>query len=139
MPYQPEVKLLAALAMSTLTAAACYGQTIPPQTVTPTAAPGKQSQVGFFYALEPDCSTRGQGDTRLIKKPEHGSVEFVQGSSFPRYPENSEWFQCNKVKAPGTLVMYKSEDGFTGKDHFDVEFIGPRGADLITRYVVTVK
>jgi hypothetical protein len=118
---------------------ACYGQTRPPQTVTPAVVSGMQSQVGFFYALEPDCSTRGQGDLRLIKKPEHGSVEFVEGSSFPEYPENSSRFHCNKMKVPGTLVMYKSEDGFVGKDRFDVEFIGPRGADLITSYVVTVK
>lgn len=131
--------LLAVLAMSALRATESYGQTIPPQTITPTVATGKQSQVGFLYGLEPDCSTRGFGDTRLIKKPEHGSVEIVQGSSFPHYPENSQWFPCNKVKVPGTLVQYKSDDGFTGKDYFDVEFIGPRGVDLITKYVVTVK
>ena len=133
------LKFLAELAVSALATAACHGQTRPPQTVTPTVTPGKQSQVDFFYALDPDCSTRGPGDTRLIKKPEHGSVEIVQGSSFPKYPESSPWFHCNNKKLPGTLVMYKSEDGFAGKDHFDVEFIGPRGADLITRYVVTVK
>ncbi len=139
MSHDQYMKFLATLGVFALASTACFGQTRPPETVTPTVVPGKQSQVGFFYALEPDCSSRGQGDTRLIKKPEHGSVEILEGSSFPRYPENSPWFQCNKVKVPGTLVMYKSEDGFAGKDHFDVEFIGPRGADLITRYVVTVK
>jgi hypothetical protein len=139
MSREPDRKLLAALAVLALATSACYGQTRPPQTVTPTVTPGKQSQVGFFYALDPDCSTRGQGDTRLIRKPEHGLAEIVQGSSFPGFPENSPLVHCNKVKVPGTLIMYKSEDGFAGKDHFDVEFIGPRGADLITRYVVTVK
>ena len=35
--------------------------------------------------------------------------------------------------------MYKSRDGYTGKDYFDIEFIGPRGANYTFRYVVTVK
>jgi hypothetical protein len=115
-------------------------RTRPPQTRTPTVVSGKQSQVGFFYGLNPDCSTRGEGDTRLIRKPEHGTVEFTQGNSFPSFPEAaSDWFHCNGQKVPGTLVMYKSDDGYSGKEFFDVEFIGPYGADLITRFVVTVK
>jgi hypothetical protein len=48
-------------------------------------------------------------------------------------------FHCNQQKVPGSLIMYKSEDGYVGKDNFDIEFIGPRGANYIFRYVVTVK
>jgi hypothetical protein len=133
------MKYAATVAFLVMGTYACHAQTRPPQTLTPTVVSGKQSQVGFFYGLNPDCSTRGEGDTRLIKKPEHGTVEFTPGESYPNFPDSSPWFHCNKQKAPGTLVMYKSDDGYTGKEYFDVEFIGPRGADLITRYVITVK
>jgi hypothetical protein len=133
------MKLVLACAVLAIGHFPCYAQTRPPQTVTPTVVSGKQTQVGFFYGLNQDCSSRGEGDTRLIRKPEHGAVEFTPGTSNPNFPESSPWFHCNKQKTPGTLVMYKSDDGYTGKEYFDVEFIGPRGADLITRYVVTVK
>jgi hypothetical protein len=125
-----------ALAMMCL---ACQGETRPPQILTPVVVSGKQAQVGFFYGLNPDCSTRGEGDIRLIKKPEHGTVEFTQGESFPNYPQTSPWHHCNKQKVPGSLVTYKSDEGYIGKEYFDVEFIGPRGADIISKYVVTVK
>src|SRR6202035_1729741 len=109
------MRFAAAIAVFVVPTLSCNAQTRPPQTLTPTVVSGKQSQVNFFYALNPDCSTRGEGDIRLIKKPEHGTVEFTQGSSFPSFPENTQWFHCNRQKVPGTLVMYKSEDGYSGK------------------------
>jgi len=125
--------------LSAAVISAANGQTRPPQTVTPTVVSGKQSQVGFFYGLNQDCSTRGEGDTRLIKNPEHGTVEFAPVESTPNFPDSSPWAHCNRQKVPGTGVKYQSQDRYTGKDQFDVEFIGPRGADLITHYYVTVK
>jgi hypothetical protein len=95
--------------------------------------------VGFVWALEPDCSTRGETDARILRKPEHGTLEIPQGNSFPNFPEKSPWFHCNKQKVPGSLIMYKSDDGYTGKEYFDIEFIGPRGANYTFRYAVTVK
>jgi hypothetical protein len=100
---------------------------------------GKQTQAGFFFGLNPDCSTRGEGDVWLIGKPEHDTVEFTQGESFPNCPQASPFNHCNKHKVPGSLVMYKSDEGYIGKEYFDVEFIWPGGADIISKYVVTVK
>jgi hypothetical protein len=118
---------------------ACQAQTRPPQTLTPIVVSGKDRQVGFFYALNSDCSTRGEGDLRLIRKPEHGTVEFKSGRDAPHFPEGTPVTHCNGQMVPGQAVWYKSAEGYLGKDYFDVEFIGPRGADIINRYVVTVK
>jgi hypothetical protein len=121
------------------TAAPCAAETRPPQTITPTVVSGKLSQVGFVWALDPDCSSRGETDARVLRKPEHGTLDITLGNSFPHFPEKTPLFHCNQQKVPGSLIMYKSGDGYVGKDNFDIEFIGPRGANYIFRYVVTVK
>jgi len=54
---------------------------------------------------------------RLIKKPEHGTVEFGPVDSTPNYGDTSPWVHCNKQKAPGAGVKYQSEAGYAGKDH----------------------
>jgi hypothetical protein len=133
------MRLAGAFVLSVLTAAACMAQTRPPQTVTPVTVSGKQSQVGFVWALDPDCSSRGETESRVLRKPEHGTLEITPGNSFPKFPENSPLFHCNKQKVSGSLILYKSNEGYTGKDYFDIEFIGPRGADYTMKYVVTVK
>ncbi len=117
----------------------CAAQEHPTQTTTRTVVSGRQTQAGFRWALNPDCSSRGEIESRLLKKPEHGTVEFTAGTGFPNFPENSQWFPCNKQKVPGLLVMYKPEDGYTGKDSFLAEFIGPAGGDYTQHYFITVK
>ncbi len=133
------MRLAVICAISVTAAGSRLAQTRPPQTVTPVVVSGKQTQVGFVWALDPDCSTRGETELRILKKPEHGTMEITPGSSFPHFPEKTVLFHCNSQKVPGSLIMYKSGDGYTGKDYFDIEFIGPRGADYTIKYVVTVK
>jgi hypothetical protein len=133
------MRFAAVFAVFMIEASACLAQTRPPQTVVRTVVSGKQSQVGFLYALNPDCSNAGEVDVRILKKPEHGTIEITQGDGFPNYPETNIRFQCNKQKVPGSLVMYKSDDGYVGKDFFETEHIGPLGGDFINKYVVTVK
>ncbi len=114
-------------------------QSYPPQTFTPAVVSGKLSQTGFFTAIYQDCSSRGDIESRIIKKPEHGTVEITPGTGHTNYGQNTQYFHCNEKALPGELVMYKSEDGYTGKDNFTVEFIGPSGGDFTWKYAVTVK
>ena len=130
-----------ALACAIFIAAAwpCAAQTQAPLTREPTVVSGKQSQVGFRLAINPDCSSAGEIDARILKKPEHGTLEITEGTAYPRYPEKSDRFHCNEQKVPASLVMYKSDDGYSGKDYIEVEFIGPLGGDFIHKYFITVK
>ena len=130
--------LLVSLAIACLNHAAS-AQTRPPQVFTPTAVAGKQSRIGFFYAINPDCTTRGEIERRVLKMPEHGDLEIAPGDSYPFTAEKNQWYHCNERAVPGLLILYKPEQGYAGKDHFDIEFIGPLGGNFIWKYVVTVK
>jgi hypothetical protein len=114
-------------------------QTLPPQTKTPTVPTGKQRQVGFFYQLNPDCSSAGDIDSRLTKEPKNGKAELEQGLGFPFFTPDSPFAKCNGKQVQGVKVLYQSNEGFTGKDAFDVEFIGPLGGNYVWKYTVTVK
>jgi hypothetical protein len=39
----------------------------PPQNFTPTAVSGKQGRAWFFYAVNPDCTNRGEIESRILK------------------------------------------------------------------------
>lgn len=103
--------------------------------VVPTA---KQRLVGFYYSLNPDCSTVGEIDARVIKQPQNGSVEVVPGTGFTSFAENNERHACNMKASPGVRVTYVSNDGFVGNDAFEVEFLAGIG-DAVWKYSVTVK
>jgi hypothetical protein len=130
-----------AFAFTAILAAACpcAAQQHPPQTITPTVVAGKQTRVGFQVALNPDCTSRGEIVSRILKNPGHGTLEVVEGLAFPQFPERNPYSRCNQQKVPAMLVMYKSEEGYSGKDAFEVEFIGPLGGDFFHKYYVTVK
>src|SRR5271166_4152685 len=81
-------------------------QTRPPIQKTPTVPPGKTSDVGFFYAIDPDCSGRGEIESRIIKAPQNGKVEINPGTNFPTQRDSGPYQACNSVKVPGMIVTY---------------------------------
>ncbi len=125
---------LLGLALSSL----CYAQTYPPVSLTPTVPAGKTSQIGFFFAINPDCSSRGEIDSRIITAPQNGSVVIQPGADFPR-DAKGRYEACATKLVLGVLIMYTPKEGFTGKDQFDIEFIGPRGGDFTWKYYLNVK
>ncbi len=114
-------------------------QSQPPTTLTPVVPTGKTRQVGFFAALNPDCSSAGDVDARLPKQPVNGAVELEPGTGFVLYPEKNPRSICNTKQVQGIRVKYTSKDGYLGKDTFEVEFLTPAGGDLTWKYSVTVK
>jgi hypothetical protein len=116
-----------------------FAQQSPPANLSPTVPTGKKRLVGFFNALNPDCSAIGEIDARVTKQPESGTVEVETGTGFTTYLENNQRYACNLKPSPGIRVNYTSKEGFTGKDTFQVEFLGGLGSDVIWNYTVTVK
>jgi hypothetical protein len=114
-------------------------QTLPAANLSPTVPTGKKRTVGFFYGLNPDCSSSGEIDARVIKQPENGTVEVEPGTGFTNFPEKNQRYACNLKPSPGLRINYTSKDGFVGKDAFDVEFLSALGGDVVWKYVVTVK
>jgi hypothetical protein len=45
---------------------------------------GANQRIGFFYALNPDCTASGNVNVRVTKQPEHGgAVEITTATNFP--------------------------------------------------------
>src|SRR5690349_15134806 len=66
-------------------------------------------RIGFYTALNPDCTAQqGNFTIRVTKKPEHGSVETIDTTNFPNYPNESVRAKCNQHKVKGIQVNYKS-------------------------------
>ena len=48
-------------------------------------ASGTNQRIGFFYAVNPDCSANGDINIRVTKQQEHGTVETAAATDFPNF------------------------------------------------------
>jgi len=102
------------------------------------AISGVAQHVGFFYSVNPDCSSNGLVQTQLKTPPTHGSVAFVESDGYTNFPSTSPGYECNRKKSPGVEVVYTSAKDFVGTDQFTVQGIGPKGKYMETDYTVKV-
>ncbi|MGC1522397.1 MAG: hypothetical protein WA803_12725 [Steroidobacteraceae bacterium] len=102
------------------------------------AISGVPQHVGFYYSVNPDCSSGGLVNTQLKSPPTHGSVAFVNADGYTNFSSTSAGYDCNKQKSPGVEVIYTSEINFVGTDQFTVQGIGPKGRYMETDYTVKV-
>jgi hypothetical protein len=109
-----------------------------PSTANISVPTGKKRLVGFFTSLNPDCSTAGEIDARVIRQPENGTVEVETGTGFANYADNNQRHACNLKPSPGMRVTYTSKESFIGSDTFEVEFLSGI-SDVVWKYAVTVK
>jgi hypothetical protein len=96
-------------------------------------------RIGFFYAVNPDCSASGNVNVRITKKPEHGTVEITPTAHFPNYPKEAIRFKCNQHKVKGIQINYKSADKYIGDDVFDLLVLFPAGTAWEVHYDVSVR
>jgi hypothetical protein len=102
------------------------------------AISGMPQHVGFFYSVNPDCSSGGLVKTQLKSPPTHGSVAFGNADGYTNFPSTSADYACNSKKSPGIEVVYTSTKDFVGADQFTVVGIGPKGKYMETDYTVNV-
>jgi hypothetical protein len=98
--------------------------------MTRVVASGKNGRIGFFHALDPDCTS---------KEPEHGTVKTTDTSQYAGYPKDSAYVKCNQHKVKGTQIDYKSADKYTGSDVFEVLVLFPNGFAWEVTYDVSVR
>lgn len=111
----------------------------PSKTVVKTVPTGQKFKVNAYHSLNPDCSNRGYADIRIQANPSHGKLTANHGAEFPNYDATSAWARCNGKPAPATVVWYKSDNGYTGSDTFDVLTIYPSGNTQTIRFNVSVR
>ena len=88
---------------------------------------GTNQRIGFFYAVNPDCSASGDVNVRVTKQPEHGTVETTAATDFPTFPKENMRARCNNRKVRGVQVNYKSGEKYVGADTLDLLVLFPGG------------
>ena len=133
-------KYLPAIALALfITHSPAFAQSLPPLDLHPVVPTGIKRQLAFLAALNANCTSMGDIDVRLTKKPEHGEVEIENGLGYTNYPLINQRYRCNVRLVPGVRISYTSTDGFTGKDRFSIEVFEPGGVEITGKYIVTVK
>lgn len=102
------------------------------------AVSGAPQHVGFFYSVNPDCTSNGLVQLQLKSPPTRGSVAFVETDGYTNFASTSPGYECNTKKSPGVEVVYTSAKDFVGTDQFTVQGIGPKGKYMETDYTVNV-
>ena len=100
---------------------------------------GEKWMIGFFTALWPDCTFRGQVAGRVTNPPQHELLAFAPMDSFPSFPTTNAQAKCNDKKTAGQALYYTSEPSFTGEDGADIFLIFPDGSAAELHYTIIVK
>jgi hypothetical protein len=95
--------------------------------ITRHALSGNRLMIGFYAALNPDCSIVDGYEYKITKEPEHGTAEFVQSANFLSFPKDNPRFKCNEKKVSGLVLTYRSNDGYAGADAFEFLDLSPGG------------
>jgi len=90
-------------------------------------ASGTNQRIGFFYAVNPDCSANGDVNIRVTKQPDHGAVETAAATDFPSFERENIRYRCNQQKVRGQQVNYKSTEKYTGSDTLELLVLFPGG------------
>ena len=113
-------------------------QSLPPVNLSPVVPSGVKRQLAFVSALNPDCSSAGEIDVRVVRSPKNGTVEIENSFGYPNYDEKNQRYSCNTRLVQGVRISYSSAEGFIEKDQFDLDLFA-LSADVIWKYSVTVK
>ena len=103
------------------------------------AMSGREGQIDFWYAVNPDCTSEGYPDVLVLARPMHGALRVARGENFPQFAANNVRHVCNTRKVPVTLLYYQSAQGFTGADTAVVEILFPSGNVRIVTYSINVR
>jgi hypothetical protein len=127
------------LAFGLLSSSAFAQEGLEKRQFTRVVASGTNQRIGFFTALNPDCSASGNISIRVTKLPEHGSTETTTTINFPSYPKEHSRSKCNDHKVRGMQVNYKSAEKYVGSDELELFVLFPNGFAWEVRYNIDVR
>ena len=104
-----------------------------------TVAAGESLKSIGYASINPDCSSGGYPNVRIVAKPSNGELTSAKGEMFPSYPKSNPRSSCNSKKVAATMLEYQPKAGFTGTDSFAVQVIFPSGKEEKLKYNITVK
>jgi hypothetical protein len=131
--------LLTVLAFGLLSSSAFAQEGLDKKQFTRVVASGTNGRIGFFTALNTDCTASGNVNIRVTKQPEHGSTETTTTINFPSYPKENSRSKCNDHKVRGMQVNYKSAEKYVGSDELELLVLFPNGFAWEVRYNIDVR
>jgi hypothetical protein len=115
------------------------GRGLRQERVTRDIPSGTSWRIGFFTALNPDCTSSGNVNIRVTKQPEHGSTETTTATNYPAYPKANLRARCNEHKVRGVQVNYKSAEKYVGSDELELLILFPGGFAWEVHYDIEVR
>jgi hypothetical protein len=131
--------LLTVLAFGLLSSSAFAEEGLEKKQFTRVVPSGTNQRIGFFYALNPDCTASANVNVRATKQPQHGTVEITTAINFPNYPKESLHYKCNQHKVKGMQINYKSAEKYVGDDALDLLILWPAGTAWEVHFDVSVR
>ncbi len=117
-------------------AAAAQNQPVPEtQTVERTvkALPNKDTQIGLYINVRPDCSSGPLPTIRLATSPASGKVVVKPGKV-----KATNYKACLALEVPAYVAFYKSPPDFVGDDTLTIEVKYPGGRTELQKITVNV-
>ena len=131
--------LLAVCAVGLLSPSAFAQEGLEKKQFTRVVVSGTNTRIGFFHALNPDCTASGNVNIRVTKQPEHGSAETIATTNYPNYPKENVRAKCNEHKVRGVQLNYKSAEKYVGSDELELLILFPGGYAWEVRYNIDVR
>jgi tetratricopeptide (TPR) repeat protein len=96
----------------------------------------KKDAIYRSHDLNEDCTSIGAVNVEISQPPNHGSISIQKMLFFPSYPSGNVRSVCDSRKAPGTVVFYYPNAGYSGIDEAILTVTNPEGK--VTKLEITI-
>jgi hypothetical protein len=100
---------------------------------TVTALPNRDTQIGIYLNVRPDCSSGPLPTIRLASPPSSGNVVVKSGKV-----KATNYKACLALEVPAYVAYYKSSTNFLGNDALTIEVKYPQGRTEIQKITINV-
>jgi hypothetical protein len=97
------------------------------------ALPNRDTQIGVYINVKPDCTSGPLPTIRLASPPSSGSVLVKTGQV-----KATNYKACLALEVPAYVAFYKSQPAFLGNDVLTIEVKYPQGRVEIQKITVNV-
>ena len=97
------------------------------------SVPNKDTQIGVYINVQPDCTSGPLPTIRLVSPPASGKVVVKSGKV-----KATNYKVCLALEVPGYVAFYKSPADFFGNDFLTIEVKYAGGRTEIQKITVSV-
>ena len=110
----------------------------PPFAASKTVISDRPTKMDFRHQLNPDCTSQGRIDVRIITPPKYGQLSVRNGRDYPFFTSENRRIICNPRVAPSTQVWYRSYREYYGKDYYSIRYIFGNGDTTTENITVNI-